>query len=501
MTKPIKFFDGTARHLRGYRMAKRDVCLFFLFWLTPALFVNPLGYTMADSSLATAIRLVNQHRLDISPHEAIDVAAVGGQIYSGLPPGLWVLSAPLYYALRPIINRLPDDTTKYTIKSALQPPFEPARGAFYLQILLVWLLMAPLAALFQLRMSRWLAKSGAGPSTILGLPLIAGVGTIVLCYSCAYSKQCLSELLIWNVLFWSLNREACAPFGASAMAGWVLGLGVGVDYTAIIPVTLIIGFLILYPEKVDAPSFLAGFFGAVALLLYYHHFFFHNMTPYHFRIWPHGQIFYKGRQFTLDQFQKGPFLGILHPTWASLYGLTVSPFKGLFLFCPVLLLGLWGSVQGRRRATPLLVLGWLMLFASLLFDASLQGELYWSGGPQYFGPRYLIAPIPIVLLGLRYLRPTIPWKLLIGAVAAISVGINMLGAMFQDKMLEASLMAPLLQNPIAALAGLFLHDGPRIPILAAYGAAPSVQHAVFVYYAGILMAGFTLLWRSNRQPA
>ena len=481
-------------------MTLRSVFLFFLFWLTPALFVNPLGYVMADSSLATAIRLVDQHHLSISPHEAMDVAAVDGKIYSGLPPGLWVLSAPFYYVLRPILNRLPDDAAKYTVKLALQPPYEPARGAFYLQILLVWLLMAPLAALFQLQMSRWLEKSGAGSITILGLPLIAGAGTIVLCYSCAYSKQCLAALLMWNVLFWALNRGTAAPLPASAVAGMVLGLAVSVDYMAIIPTTLMIGFLSRHPKKVAAVYALAGFFGVVALLFYFHHSLFHDMTPYHFRVWPPGRFSYKGRPFSLDQFQKGPFLGILHPTWDSLCGLTVSPFKGLFLFCPVLLFGLWGAVQGRHDSTPLLVLGWLLLIAGLLFDSSLQGELYWSGGPQYFGPRYLIASIPIVLLGMRYIRPTIPWKCVVGTVAAISIGINMLGAMFQEKMLEANLTAPLLQNPIGHLAGLLMHVGPRIPILAAYGAPRSVQHAVFVCYAVILIAGFTLLWRSSRQP-
>jgi len=75
-------------------------------------------------------------------------------------------------------------------------------------------------------------------------------------------------------------------------------------------------------------------------------------------------------------------------------GLTVSPFRGIFWYSPVLLLGLVGAIPFTRRH------GWEGSAFLLLIAAHILGYsryLYWSGGVAW-GARYMLPIIPFLLL-------------------------------------------------------------------------------------------------------
>jgi 4-amino-4-deoxy-L-arabinose transferase-like glycosyltransferase len=75
-------------------------------------------------------------------------------------------------------------------------------------------------------------------------------------------------------------------------------------------------------------------------------------------------------------------------------GLTVSPFRGIFWYSPVLLLGLVGAVSFTRRHR------WEGIAFLLLIAAHILGYsryLYWSGGVAW-GARYMLPIIPFLLL-------------------------------------------------------------------------------------------------------
>ena len=90
------------------------------------------------------------------------------------------------------------------------------------------------------------------------------------------------------------------------------------------------------------------------------------------------------------------------PFFRGLYGLTLSPGKGLFLFAPGLLLSLFSlpSFFGRRRAAGILLVS--LLAAYLVFYSPFS---QWEGG-YCFGPRYLVPIIPLLLLPLGEVVPT-----------------------------------------------------------------------------------------------
>jgi hypothetical protein len=107
----------------------------------------------------------------------------------------------------------------------------------------------------------------------------------------------------------------------------------------------------------------------------------------------------------------------------ALWGITFSTYRGLFVFCPVLLLALPGALFARARRDALLVrqVAWLSVIGMLLVNASFNG---WHGGSSA-GPRYQILVLPAYALLLSGLPARKPWRYLFWTSLTVSVS-NML---------------------------------------------------------------------------
>src|SRR5205823_12514163 len=121
----------------------------------------------------------------------------------------------------------------------------------------------------------------------------------------------------------------------------------------------------------------------------------------------------------------GHALGIFGmPSLDALIGITVSPYRGLFYFAPVLVMALGGAVIWLRDRDQLGQLAAIAATSAIFFafNVSFNG---WEGGFG-IGARYLVPLIPLwglAMLRLRgWLRPAMV------ALAAISFGINFAAA-------------------------------------------------------------------------
>jgi hypothetical protein len=293
-------------------------------------------------------------------------------------------------------------------------------------------------------------------------------------YSEMYSRQGLAGLILWNTIFWHLNSTD-KRIRVSLAQGALIAFAITVEYPTALLSGLTLAFVLLTSRKDCAKWILAGFAAVIGFLLLYHTWMYGNpfLTPYHFRAWLTEvvSIMYKGERIYSDKVLPGYFLGLWHPTWESLWGLSFSFFKGLFFFCPVTLVGFLGHVYGAFRFSSrekiLSIYALMLFFLAFIFSASLRGEVYWSGFPLFFGPRYLVGVTPVLVLGILPLLRTRMRGAIIGLIL-VSIFFQFLGVICQDRMEVMDVDHRILQFPILYSVVVLISHGPRVPILDIY---------------------------------
>ena len=115
------------------------------------------------------------------------------------------------------------------------------------------------------------------------------------------------------------------------------------------------------------------------------------------------------------------------PFFEGVYGLTLSPGKGIFWYDPILFVALiaWPALFRRHRAEALLVAA--IVLGNLAFYA--PWYLWWAG--HAWGPRFLVTILPFAALSLApALEAALRRRALalaLGALAIISVAVQLLG--------------------------------------------------------------------------
>jgi hypothetical protein len=146
----------------------------------------------------------------------------------------------------------------------------------------------------------------------------------------------------------------------------------------------------------------------------------------------------QGNPLFRDQVRVFGVLGEIDP--GAVFGLLFSSYRGLFLFCPVLLFACLGSWQRLREGRRGLVAACLGAFAvSVLFVASFNA---WPGGSAN-GPRYLIVAIPLLSILAPGTSGLAPWarRLYYGTLALSAC--NMLAVTAVEVMVDEAERNPL----------------------------------------------------------
>lgn len=104
---------------------------------------------------------------------------------------------------------------------------------------------------------------------------------------------------------------------------------------------------------------------------------------------------YKYSELWQDVHQQG-FLSITAPTVEAMWGITFSPYRGLFFLSPFLLLSVPGFVYWWRTRTYRAEWG-VALWTVLTFFLFNGSSVMWSGGFSV-GPRYLVPMLPFLAL-------------------------------------------------------------------------------------------------------
>lgn len=236
-------------------------------------------------------------------------------------------------------------------------------------------------------------RVAASPAAAALAALAIALGTIVFPYSTMLFAHVPAAFFLLLAFVWLDRRPLLAGMSAGVA---------GVTYLLCIPAAMVFFITMLTKSRRDALVFAAGGIPFGLLLAAYQHLCF-------------GSPFRTSLEVSTRFTKEGLFLGVFGlPTTEAIWGLTFSPYRGLFHVSPVLLFaipGIWWMLRRDLRREAVMIVG---VFAILLFaNASFNN---WEGGSA-FGPRYLIPAIP--LLGIPLLFNRVGWL----PIAAIMLGI------------------------------------------------------------------------------
>jgi hypothetical protein len=273
----------------------------------------------------------------------------------------------------------------------------------------------------------------------------------------------------------------------------LLGAAVGIDYASALLLVLTLAFL-LPPLPAAARSLVVlSLLSLLGLTALYHQAAFGSPfhTAYHCRFWFTPELLAR-QGLELSAFQGNPAVRLHPPRPAVMLHLCFGVFKGLFVYSPVLLLGLLGHLRGVRRPgcrrihlfSLAVFLSYLVFNSTFAADASDYDRLLWGGLSAQWGPRHLYATLPFLavgLAGLDWRRAAL--RALAYALLLLSCVLNALGAMFGDAVMSAYAFGPEMRAPLAYVLKLLWLGGPRVPLLDVYDVAAAVQWSVLLALA------------------
>src|SRR4051794_30290876 len=153
------------------------------------------------------------------------------------------------------------------------------------------------------------------------------------------------------------------------------------------------------------------------------------------------------------------------PTAGVIYAVTLSPYRGVFFFAPILLVALFGFRAWWRAERTTCAASLLVIAAFFAFNVSFNG---WEGGFG-IGGRYLVPIIPVLMMALLYIRG----RMLAYVAIAVSFAINF-AATAVDPQPSASIPRPLTQYIVPLL--VHGHFSPAVPITPPWSAATFTGH-------------------------
>jgi hypothetical protein len=279
---------------------------------------------------------------------------------------------------------------------------------------------------------RLLRELGASASRAVAIALIFAFGTLAWHYSTSIFSEPLVALGITAAIYW------LRLYQSDARQRWLLAAGIATAITMLArwdSVLLIVAPLAVYavyqvvrsrrakPLIAGLVTFGAPLLAALAVNLWY------DWLRY-------GNVF----TITTKDALEGSFTT---PLWTGLYGLLLSPGAGLITYVPVLLASAVSMRGFIKQARPEALLLLSLLALRLLFYAPWSS---WDG--REWGPRYIEPLLPVLLVPLICL-PARRW-IRIGAVAlaAIGIGVELLGQLVPYNTIVWPKTAPLVVSTL-----------------------------------------------------
>ena len=397
----------------GGRLLRRPEAALFVLALGAYAYFFQGGGWNANVRFDLVRALVEQHTVRIDGYETNtgDLAFRDGHYYCDKAPGLSLLAAPAYAVVYPLAG-----------EGRLRGRFV-SRAAW---VCTVWAVALPSAvAVVMLYLLAGLL--GLTPTARAGLALAYAFGTLAFPYSTLfYGHQLAAAALVLAFGLLALARHQRLQPGPArlALTGVLLGYAIAVEYPSALAVAAIVLYAAAFVRPWSRWWWLAAGLSLPLLAL----------AAYHAAAF--GGPFTLPYAFSTDAPRhRGPFFGIGLPTARSLYGIILSPYRGLFYSAPWLLLAAPGAVR-LLRTTSLRVEAAVCVAVAGLYVALNASLTDWHGGWSA-GPRHLVPALPFlaflaggVATGRRLSRAE---RVVYGAAAAVSAVLMLVATSVQPE--------------------------------------------------------------------
>jgi hypothetical protein len=417
------------------------IALFVLALTTYGWFFGGGGWNQ-NAQFALTRAIVERATFAIDPFAAStgDLSFHGGHVYANKAPGTSFLAAVPYFLLVQIERRAGVE---------ISDPFTLILNSYLCTLFVCGILGALIPSILYVFARLHLDAPRFWCVTIA---LVIALGTPLFPFSTVMFAHVPSASLLF--LSFCLSRGK-RPFLAGLAAG-----AAGLINYLLIPLALLTMLPMIRRRSgrlSDGALALTGVLLPLLLLAYYQWSAFGS--PFR------SSIATMDPRFTVRQ----AWFGIFNlPSPEAAWGITFSPYRGLFYLSPVLLLAFAGirvMVRERRILEALVILSvFLFLF---VFNVSFNG---WEGGFS-IGPRYLIPAIPF--LGVALLHSRGVWKSVFSATAVVSLLFNFAAAAV-DPQPSGTIPRPMTQYILPLL--LTGHFPASVPITPPWSAATIRGH-------------------------
>jgi hypothetical protein len=328
-----------------------------------------------------------------------------------------------------------------------------------------------------LRRRLWLwTESGLAADLAL---VTYALGSLAYTYGLLYFSHQLTAVMLcgsWLAIENGREQNSLRPL---ALAGLLAGGAVLVEYTAALAALplFVLAAWTARRRLLGALSFGLASLPPQLTLLAYH-------------AYAYGSPFRVGYQNNVSQtFQSWHhegFMGVSEPTLRGLLGSYFDPARGLFIYCPMLLLapvGIWLLYKNRDRRESAIFLAVLFLLYSYFTSAFVFDKWGWTVGPRHLAPLAAFLTVPCgVALGAARLRGAL-WEGTAVALCLVSVLITSLASVVYPHYPEV------FGNGFFEVTVPLLRDGylPENLLVLLFGAGAWSWLFYFIPWAGLLV--------------
>jgi hypothetical protein len=224
----------------------------------------------------------------------------------------------------------------------------------------------------------------------LGVVLAYGLLTPAFAYAGALYGHQLSAACLFLAFYLLFQNQGSLQTGALIGAGVLMGYSVITEYPTLLIVVILFtyAFSRLKDKRRIGWVMLPGALIAAGWMTY-------NTAVFGGPL----ELGYAHSELWTEQHQTG-FMSMTSPRWKSIWGITFSPFRGLFVLSPVMLLAIPGFILWYRSKEyrPEWIVALTSVGAMFLFNAS---SIMWWGG-YAVGPRYILPMMPFLALPLIF---------------------------------------------------------------------------------------------------